>query len=126
VEAGAILAVPESRIEDNIDNYWVYEIDGMPVGLACLKHFGAYAELAQFSTLPRYRGKGRARELALFLVEQARQQGFGHVFALSIDPRMWEFFQSLGFQPVEREALPEAWRTGYDMSRPSRALLKEL
>jgi N-acetylglutamate synthase-like GNAT family acetyltransferase len=39
---------------------------------------------------------------------------------------MWEFFQYLGFQPVEREALPETWRQGYDLSRPSRALLKEL
>ncbi|HEX9842518.1 MAG TPA: GNAT family N-acetyltransferase [bacterium] len=126
VESGAILPMPESRIEANIANYWVYEIDGMLVGLAGLKRFGDSAELAQFATLPRYRGRGRARELAQFLEQQAREQGFRRVFALSIDPRMWEFFQYLGFQPVEREALPETWRQGYDLSRPSRALLKEL
>jgi N-acetylglutamate synthase-like GNAT family acetyltransferase len=126
VESGAILPMPESRIEANIENYWVYEIDGMLVGLAGLKRYGDHAELAQFATLPRYRGRGRARELAHFLVDQARAQGFRFVFALSIDPRMWEFFQYLGFEPVARERLPESWRTGYDMSRPSRALLKEL
>ncbi|HKI97472.1 MAG TPA: GNAT family N-acetyltransferase [bacterium] len=126
VESGAILAVPESRIEANIDNYWVYEIDGMLVGLAGLKRYNDHAELAQFATLPRYRGRGRARELAQFLIEQARAQGYRYVFALSIDPRMWEFFQYLGFQPIERESLPEVWRQGYDLSRPSRALLMEL
>ncbi len=126
VESGAILPMPESRIEANIDNYWIYEIDDMAVGVAGLKRYGEYAELAQFATLPRYRGRGRARELAHFLVEQARAQGFRYVFALSIDPRMWEFFQYLGFQPIDRADLPAEWRQGYDLSRPSRALLKEL
>jgi len=126
VESGAILPVTVSRIEANINNYWIYEIDGMPVGLAGLKRYGEHAELAQFTTLPRYRGHGRARELAQFLMQQAREQGFRYVFALSIDPRMWEFFQYLGFQPIEREALPLEWQKQYDMQRPSRALLKEL
>ena len=126
VEAGNILPVPESHIEANIHNYWVYEIDGMPVGQACIKRHGDDAEMAQFATLPRYRGRGRARELAQFLVDEARRQGCGRVFALSIDPRMWEFFQSLGFEPVEREVLPLEWRRNYDLSRPSRAFLKDL
>jgi N-acetylglutamate synthase-like GNAT family acetyltransferase len=126
VEAGRILPIGENRIEANIHNYWIYEIDGMAVGVACLKRHGTEAELAQFATLPRYRGKGRARELALALAEQALAQGCRRVFALSIDARMWEFFLSLGFVEVDRAALPEEWRRGYDMSRPSRAFLKEL
>jgi N-acetylglutamate synthase-like GNAT family acetyltransferase len=39
---------------------------------------------------------------------------------------MWEFFRDLGFREVERSVLPEAWRAGYDIARPSRAFLKEL
>lgn len=125
-EAGRILKVDENDIEANIGSYWVYDIDGLPVGTARIKRFGDWAELAHFATLPRYRGKGRARELAQRLMAEAKAQGIRVVFALSIDPRMWEFFSELGFRPIDREQLPEAWKTGYDMSRPSRALVREL
>lgn len=126
IEAGRILPINEDAIAEAIDSYWIYEIDGMPAGLACLKRFGTDAELAQFATLPRYRGKGRARELAAYLAEQARAQGMRRVFALSIDARMWAFFRALGFEEVERAELPDDWRRGYDFSRPSRAFRKEL
>ncbi|MDH5751001.1 MAG: GNAT family N-acetyltransferase [Deltaproteobacteria bacterium] len=125
VEAGRILPVSEEIIEGRIGDYFVYEIDGLLVGLARLRAFGEAAELSQFATLPRYRGKGRARELARRLVEAARERGFQKVFALSIDERMWEFFTGLGFSPVERELLPGEWKRNYDMSRPSRAFLME-
>ena len=88
--------------------------------------WGAFAEVAQFATLARYRGKGRARELAQHLVEAARQQGFHGVFALSLDERMWAFFQELGFREVPRETLPSRWAAQYDMGRPSRAFAKDL
>ncbi len=126
IESGRILPCTENQIEESIYNYWIYEIDGMPVGLACLKNYGEAAELSQFSTLPRYRGKGRARELARFLIAKAAELGYRTVFALSIDERMWEFFLSLGFRLVEREELPESWRRDYDMSRASRAFLLPL
>ncbi len=126
IEAGRILSIDENEIEADIGYYTVYEIDGLLVGMARLKLFGSWAELAQFAMLPRYRGKGRARDLALKLIEQARAMGLRAVFALSIDPRMWEFFTSLGFQGVDRAQLPETWRAHYDMGRPSRAFLREL
>ena len=126
IEAGRILPVDEETVERNINHFWTYEVDGLLVGVARLKHYGSWAELAHFSTLPRYRGKGRARELALNMIEQARQMRTDAVFALSIDPRMWEFFQSLGFTETPREKLPSEWRAQYDFSRPSHAFLLEL
>jgi N-acetylglutamate synthase-like GNAT family acetyltransferase len=126
IEAGRILPRTENSIEANIGAYWIYEIDGMGVGLACLHKYGEEAEMSQFSTLPRYRGKGRAKELARLLIAEAREQGYRGVFALSIDERMWEFFLSLGFQRVARESLPEGWRGQYDMNRDSRAFRMEL
>jgi N-acetylglutamate synthase-like GNAT family acetyltransferase len=126
IEAGRILPVDENTVERNISNFWIYEVDGLLVGVARLKPYATWAELAHFSTLPRYRGKGRARELALSMIEQARQLNIEAVFALSIDPRMWEFFQSLGFHEIAREKLPREWQQGYDFSRPSHAFLMEL
>jgi len=126
IEAGRILPVDENTVERNISNFWIYEVDGLLVGVARLKPYGTWAELAHFSTLPRYRGKGRARELALNMIEQARKLNTEAVFALSIDPRMWEFFQSLGFHETPRERLPQEWQSGYDFSRPSHAFLMEL
>lgn len=125
-DAGRILRVDENDIEANIASYWVYDIDGLLVGAARIKRFGTWAELAHFATLSRYRGKGRARELAQRLVAEARAQGIQVVFALSIDPRMWDFFGDLGFREIEREQLPEGWKAGYDMNRPSRALVRNL
>ena len=78
------------------------------------------------ATLPRYRGKGRARELARHLEQEAREAGVERLFALSTDERMWGFFLSLGFSETPREQLPEAWRTQYDLNRPSHAFVKEL
>jgi len=126
IEAGRILPVDENTVERNISNFWIYEVDELLVGVARLKPYGTWAELAHFSTLPRYRGKGRARELAQNMIDQARSQRIEAVFALSIDPRMWEFFQSLGFHEIPREKLPREWQSGYDFSRPSHAFLLEL
>lgn len=126
IEAGRILPVDENTIERNIANFWIYEVDGLLVGVARLKRYGDWTELAHFSTLPRYRGKGRARELALNMIEQAARMNSEGVFALSVDPRMWEFFLSLGFHETGRERLPAEWQAQYDFERPSHGFLKEL
>lgn len=126
IEEGRILPVDEDAIEGDIQLYWVYEIDGLIVGSARLKPFGGWAELAQFTTLPRYRGKGHARTLGSRLEQEAAAMGMHNLFALSTNDGMWRFLEHQGFSPVERTALPREWRADYDMSRPSRAFLKEL
>jgi N-acetylglutamate synthase-like GNAT family acetyltransferase len=126
IEEGRILPVDEDAIERDIALYWVYEIDGLIVGSARLKTFDDWAELAQFTTLPRYRGKGHARTLGTRLEEEAAAMGMRNIFALSIYDGMWRFLETQGFSPVERTALPREWQAGYDLNRPSRAYLKEL
>lgn len=126
IEAKRILPVTEATIERDIAHYRVYEVEGDIVGLARLKIYGAWAEMAQFITLHRYRGRGRARELAARLEEEARAQGLDAVFALSVEPRMWAFFQSLGFREIDRQLLPDTWKQNYDFNRPSHAFYKAL
>lgn len=124
--SGALRQIGEDQIEAIAHDFMLYEIDGLLVGAACLKPYGDWAELAHFTTLPRYRGKGRARELACQLIGEACRRGFRKIFALSADARMESFFRQLGFTPTSRDVLPASWRASYDMQRSSQAYLRSL
>ncbi len=126
IERGVVRPFTEEQLLASVDQHLVYAIDGIVVGTARLAPYGPWAELSRFATLPRYRGRGRARTLGLALIDWGRAAGYSDLFALSIDERMWRFFEGLGFEPVPRESLPEAWQRGYDFSRPSRAFHRRL
>jgi N-acetylglutamate synthase-like GNAT family acetyltransferase len=121
MERGTVRRVDEGEVARSASDHLVYTIDDIVVGTARLAPHGQWAELSRFATLPRYRGRGRARELGLALITWARARGFSDLFALSVDARMWAFFESLGFVATPREALPASWQAGYDFDRPSRA-----
>ncbi len=121
VISGAILPVPEDDLADEIGNYYVYSVNNSIVAAAKLTEYGDAAEMAKFCTLPRYQGKGRAHELANKLVENATTIGKKSIFALSIEPRMFDFFQHLGFSECSRKELPDTWQKNYDLGRPSKA-----
>ncbi|MBP9837904.1 MAG: GNAT family N-acetyltransferase [Proteobacteria bacterium] len=122
ISSGALLPTDEDQIAKDIDTYFVYTINGAIIASARIVDYGRYAELAKFCTLPRYRGKGRAKILAQKLIEECKKQGKEYVFALSIEEKMWAFFENLGFSEVPRESLPEKWQKHYDFARPSKAL----
>jgi len=121
VQFGAILAVPEDELAAEIENYFVYSVNNSIVAAAKLTEYNDTAEMAKFCTLPRYQGKGRAHELAIRLIETATRIGKKSIFALSIDPRMFDFFRNLGFSECSRNELPANWLQDYDLSRPSKA-----
>ena len=121
IKTGAVLLVTEDEIAADIRNYFVYSVNNAIVAASQLVDFGNCYALAKFSTLPRYQGRGRAKQLARKMIKIAKKEGKAYVFALSIEPKMWDFFLSLGFYECAREELPEKWKEGYDFSRPSRA-----
>lgn len=121
-----ILPTTEDDILSEIDSYLVYTVNHQVVAAARLKNYGETSELAKFSTLPRYQGRGRAQDLAKALIDIARNNAKKAVFALSVEPKMWDFFQRLGFEEVSREKLPEQWQVGYDFSRQSKAFWMNL
>lgn len=126
MQRGVVRAADDREIARTAHQHLVYTMDDLIVGTARLAPHGEWAEMSRFATLPRYRGRGRARMLGEALIDQARVLGYQHLFALSIDARMWSFFESLGFEGIERSALPLSWQAGYDLSRPSRAFHREV
>ncbi len=121
IDSGLILPVTEDEIAESIDHYHVFTVNSAIVAAAQLADYGQACALAKFCTLPRYQGKGRARELAAHLIEAAKQRGKDYIFAVSVSGRMLAFLAKLGFNEIPREQLPESWKKGYDFSRPSRA-----
>ncbi len=126
MERGVVRPVSDEVLLATVEEHLVYTIDGLVVGTARLAPYGAWAELSRFATLPRYRGRGRARQLGLALIDWGRTLGYSDLFALSIDERMWRFFESLDFEATERTSLPADWARGYDFNRPSRAFHRQL
>ncbi|SEA39308.1 N-acetylglutamate synthase, GNAT family [Desulfuromusa kysingii] len=118
---GSILPINEDFLADNVGHYFVFTVNDTIVAASTLVDYGVAAELAKFCTLPRYQGKGRAMQLALSMIETAAKQKKEYVFALSINKKMWTFFENLGFSEVDRKELPQQWQQQYDFSRPSRA-----
>ncbi len=126
IDRGLIRPAPDAELRQTIDQHLVYTIDGVVVATARLVPWGTSAELSRFGTLPRYRGRGRARRLAEALLARARADGHTTAFALSTNERMWQFFESLGFVEAPRDRLPGRWLEGYDLERPSKAFTRPL
>lgn len=121
IRSGVMLPVSEDEISEQIASYLVYEVNKEIVASAMLKYFGSYAELARVGTLPRYQGRGRARDLCVALIDKARSGGSHKIFSVSTESHMWDFFQSLGMKEISRRELPEEWQRSYDLARPSKA-----
>jgi N-acetylglutamate synthase-like GNAT family acetyltransferase len=126
IKAGNVLSVSEEAVAHDIDQFYVYCVNDAIIASAKLIDYGAAAELGKFCTLPRYRGRGRARKLARNLIQRAREEGKVYVFGLSTSKEMWDFFKDLGFTETPRETLPDDWKRNYDFNRPSRAFRLDL
>ena len=126
ITAGVLLPITEDEIAKEIEKFFLYTVNGAVVAASKLVDYGDSAELAKFTTLSRYQGRGRARQLAALMIEEARAQGKKFVFSLSIEPKMWQFFLGLGFVEIDRATLPEEWQKGYDLSRPSKGFRLDL
>jgi N-acetylglutamate synthase-like GNAT family acetyltransferase len=121
ISDGSLKVLSEDDLLSIIRHFMVYSVNDQIVAAASLVDFGDCCELAKLCTLPRFQARGRARALVRALLEEAQKRGKRGVFALTVQPYVGEFFERLGFRSVAREDLPEAWKIGYDFSRPSRA-----
>ncbi|MHC4623905.1 MAG: N-acetyltransferase [Planctomycetota bacterium] len=91
-------------IYKNLQTFAVAELDGNVAGCCALEV--VWSDLAEVKSLAVDEGKkgsGVGKTLVTAAVEQARRLGVQRVFALTLDPN---FFERLGFQLIEKNALP--------------------
>ncbi len=116
------------RIERNIGDYYVFEIDQNPVACMTVQVYpeNNTAELASLYVMPGYQQSGIGRKMVSFAAIEAKRRGAEQLIALST--QTFAFFHSAcGFEEVSKEVLPPERLATYERSkRNARVLLKKL
>jgi len=114
------------QIEREIEQYFVYEIDGSVIGCACLIPYEGTAELASVFVTPFYQGRGVGKKLAEYAVLEAQRRNFTKIIALST--QSYAFFRNVcGFEEGTLDDLPAPRREDYQKNgRNARVLIKHL
>jgi amino-acid N-acetyltransferase len=117
-----------SMIEKRLGDYYVFEIDGNPVGCVALHTYPDQkkGELACLYVNSSHENQGVGKKLIQFVENKARELGCDDLIALST--QAFTYFQSKGgFQEGTPDDLPPARRDKYDQSgRKSKVLVKKL
>ncbi len=120
--------VPRSReqLELDIEQFAVLVRDGTVIACnAVIDHpDDACAEFACVAVHPAYRGRDRAGSLLTRAELMARRRGVRRLFALTTRTSHW--FVEHGFVPGTPDDLPPARRAGYDATRNSLVMVKDL
>jgi amino-acid N-acetyltransferase len=87
---------------------WVLEVQGSVEGVIALQRFGKDALLRSLAVAPEHRQHGYGRELVARLERDASADNVRTLVLLTEAAQ--EFFQSLGYETVERQVASEAMR----------------
>jgi amino-acid N-acetyltransferase len=87
---------------------WVLEIRDSVEGVIALQRFGEDALLRSLAVAPEHRQRGYGRELVARLETNARADGVRTLVLLTETAH--RFFQSLGYETVERQVASEEMR----------------
>ncbi|MBI98266.1 MAG: amino-acid N-acetyltransferase [Verrucomicrobiales bacterium] len=118
----------EEMIEENLDDYFLYEIDENPVACVALRQFPGEStgELAHLYVNPMHGNQGIGRILGEFVEQTAREAGLKKLVTLST--QAFSFFSNkLGYSEGTGDDLPEARREEHSLQgRNSKILIKQL
>ncbi|WP_424190575.1 amino-acid N-acetyltransferase [Actinokineospora sp. G85] len=108
-----LLAKPIVTLYEDIQEFWVAELDGELVGCGALHVLWEdIAEIRTIAVAPRARGHGVGHLLAEALIAEARELGLHRIFVLTFET---EFFARHGF--VEIDGTPVAPEVYEEMRR---------
>lgn len=128
VESAELVRRTRATIEKQIDDYFIFEIDGNPVACVALHVFPDQktGELASLFVSPAHENQGIGRKLTQFVEDRARALGVTRLLALSTQAFTW-FQSKAGFSEGSPDDLPPARRERYEQSgRKSKVLVKRL
>lgn len=128
VKAEALRHRTRQALENDIDHFYVYEIDESIIGCIALLPLDepATGEIASLYVQPIYQHRRIGRRLVEFALREAEGKGWRKIFALTTQSH--GFFRALcGFEDADRLDLPAERREILDKSgRNSRILFKRL
>jgi amino-acid N-acetyltransferase len=128
VEEEELVKRTRQDILSQINDYYVFQIDGNIVGCVALhiQPDGETAELACLSVSGAHENLGIGQKLMLFAEDAAKQKGVKSIFLLST--RAFNYFQQKGgYKEGSPDNLPPARREKYETSkRNSKVLVKQL
>jgi len=116
------------EIERQIEDFYVFEVDGTSAGCVALQLFSGTgkAEMACVSVSTKYENQGIGARLMQFVEAQARAKGVAELICLSTQAVNY-FVQKGGFRLGTPDDLPAPRRERYDKSgRRSQVLIKTL
>ncbi|MCH6258329.1 amino-acid N-acetyltransferase [Puniceicoccaceae bacterium K14] len=129
VEKDELIARPIDSIESNIENYFVYEIDGNMIGCMLLSKYASNSSVREINSLfvhALYQKQGIGKKMVNFACHQAKLEGASRVIALST--QSLSFFTNVcDFNEVTSEDLPDERRMQWESSkRKSKIFIRDL
>ncbi len=128
VEAEELVRRTRAEIEQNLADYYIFEIDRHPVACVALHVYPGQqkGELASLYVDPSHEHQGIGRKLIQFIENKSREIGLAELIALST--QTFTYFQSkAGFTEGTPDDLPPERREKYDRNgRNSKVLIKKL
>ncbi|KAF0101753.1 MAG: N-acetylglutamate synthase [bacterium] len=123
---GVLVRRSRERLEQEIDQFFVDELDGLIVGCVALYPFpeAGAAEMACLAVAPEFRRGGRGDALLTAVEEAARAQGLSRLFVLTTRTTHW--FIERGFVAAGPDDLPAPRKAMYNWQRRSKVLVKSL
>ncbi len=128
VENDELLPRSLDELEREIDDFYVFEVDGNLAGCIALHRYpeARQAEMACVCVAAKYENQGIGVRMMQYVEEQARQAGVQQLFCLSTQAVNY-FVQKGGFRLGTPDDLPPIRRERYEANgRRSQVLVKSL
>jgi amino-acid N-acetyltransferase len=124
-EKGILIERTNEDIEEMIDGFVGYEVDGIMHAVAALSPLDDdCVEICCVAVAGVYSGMGIGKKIVSFLISSAKSQNKKRCFLLTTQTSDW--FEELGFVETSMEKLPESRRKGYNEKRNSRIMVLNL
>jgi amino-acid N-acetyltransferase len=123
-QQGKLAKRSREKIEMEIADYIVLDIDGLIIGCIALhaELEGEFGAIACLAVHPDYQGSARGQRLFDYVSKKAKELKLKKLFVLSTQTAHW--FIERGFQALTIASLPESLKVLYNPERNSKVLCK--